>query len=123
MPQALAIPLFTTFAAGVATTYTVGSVLWYLGTSAITSWALAKLSPTPSIGGSRGLQVNGMDGTAPHDYIYGTMRKGGTRTEIEEVIPTRCRVVRKVVDCSADERAAATAKRQKTITCGCASNW
>lgn len=83
MPQALAIPLFTTFAAGVATTYTVGSVLWYLGTSAITSWALAKLSPTPSIGGSRGLLVNGMDGTAPHDYIYGTMRKGGTRTYTE----------------------------------------
>ena len=83
MPQVLAVPLFTTFFAGVATTYTVGSVLWYLGTTAITSWALAKLAPTPSIGGSRGLLVNGMDGTAPHDYVYGKMRKGGTRTYTE----------------------------------------
>lgn len=68
---------------GIVSGINMAFVVGYLATTAITSWALSQLSPTPSIGGSRGLLVNGMDGTAPHDYIYGTMRKGGTRTYTE----------------------------------------
>lgn len=72
--------------AGIAYGINAAFVIGYLATTAITSWALGKLAPSPSmggIGGSRGLLVNGMDGTAPHDYVYGKMRKGGTRTYTE----------------------------------------
>ena len=72
--------------AGIAYGFNAAFIIGYLATTAITSWALGKLAPSPSmggIGGSRGLLVNGMDGTAPHDYVYGKMRKGGTRTYTE----------------------------------------
>ena len=72
--------------AGILAGVNASLIVGYLATTAITSWAMSALAPTPSaaaIGGSRGLLVNGMDGTAPHDYVYGTMRKGGTRTYTE----------------------------------------
>lgn len=86
MPQVAAIPLFTIFAGGAATTITLGAVAGYLATTAITSWAINALTPKPDIGaisGSRGLLVNATDPAAPHEYVYGTMRKGGVRTYIE----------------------------------------
>jgi hypothetical protein len=68
---------FTGFAA-------VGS---YIGVSLVTSWALSALAPKPSLGAfsasSRGLLVNQKDGIAPHDFVYGEVRKGGTVTYYE----------------------------------------
>tara|TARA_R110000868_G_scaffold129406_2_gene338260 strand:+ start:801 stop:3380 length:2580 start_codon:yes stop_codon:yes gene_type:complete len=56
----------------------------YLATTAITSWALNALAPDiGGIGGSRGLMVNATDPAAPHDIVYGTVRKGGIRTYVE----------------------------------------
>jgi len=78
--------------AGIVYGVNAAFVIGYLATTAITSWALGKLAPNVgavgsvsggNIGGSRGLLVNGLDGTAPHDYVYGKMRKGGTRTYTE----------------------------------------
>lgn len=82
MPQ---VPLLTVFAGGVATTITLGSVLTYIGVSLVTSWALSALAPKPSLGSanSRGLLVNQKDGIAPHDFVYGEVRKGGTVTYYE----------------------------------------
>jgi len=65
-------------------------IVGYLATTAITSWALSALAPdvggvggVGGIGGSRGLMVNATDPAAPHDIVYGTVRKGGIRTYVE----------------------------------------
>jgi hypothetical protein len=57
----------------------------YVGISLVTSWAISALSPKPSFGAldSRGLLVNQKDGIAPHDFVYGEVRKGGTVTYYE----------------------------------------
>jgi hypothetical protein len=65
---------------------TVGAIVGYLATTAITSWALNALMPKPDlggIGGSRGTLVNSVDPAAPHEYVYGLYRKGGIRTYTE----------------------------------------
>lgn len=82
MPQ---VALFTVFAGGVATTYTLGSILAYIGVSLVTSWALNALAPKPKFGDftSRGLLVNQKDAISPHDFVYGEIRKGGTITYYE----------------------------------------
>ncbi len=70
----------TTLAANVFVATAVG----YLATTAITSWALNALAPDiGGIGGSRGLMVNATDPAAPHDIVYGAVRKGGIRTYVE----------------------------------------
>lgn len=86
MPQVAAVPLFTIFTGGAATTITLGAVAGYLATTAITSWAISALTPKPNlgnIGGSRGTLVNSVDPAAPHEYVYGLFRKGGIRTYTE----------------------------------------
>lgn len=68
--------------AGINAAYIVG----YLATTAITSWALSALAPKVAgagIGGSNGLLVNSSAAAAPHDIVYGTVRKGGVRTYVE----------------------------------------
>ena len=82
MPQLLTAPIFTTFAAGAATSYSVGSILAYAAVSMVTSWALQALAPTPSTGG-QGLTQNGLGASQPHEYVYGRVRKGGTITYME----------------------------------------
>ena len=75
----------TTVAFGV----TVAGVVGYVATSLVTSWALKALSPKPpefssaSINSSRGLLVNQKDAIAPHDFVYGEVRKGGAITYYE----------------------------------------
>jgi len=53
----------------------------------VTSWAVKALSPKPSSPAdsmsSQGTLVNARSAAAPHDYIYGTVRKGGTITYLE----------------------------------------
>jgi hypothetical protein len=74
----------TTVAFGV----TVAGVVGYVATSLVTSWALKALAPKPDfssagINSSRGLLVNQKDAIAPHDFVYGEVRKGGAITYYE----------------------------------------
>ena len=52
----------------------------YIAVSAVTSWAISALSPKPDFSsfGSQGTLVNARDATAPVDFVYGQIRKGGT---------------------------------------------
>jgi len=65
--------------------YAIGAAfVGYLATSLVTSWALSALMPKPSSGtGMEGLLVNQKSGIAPHDFVYGEVRKGGTITYYE----------------------------------------
>ena len=65
----------------VALIYAVG----YLATTAVTSWALKALYPKPSAASmsSQGLLANAKDAAAAHEYVYGTVRKGGVITYLE----------------------------------------
>lgn len=64
-------------------------VVGYIAVTAITSVVLKALSPKQSSAGqynsasSAGLLANVMDAVAPHEYVYGKVRKGGIRTYIE----------------------------------------
>lgn len=74
----------TTIAFGV----TVAGVVGYVAVSLVTSWALRALAPKPpelTAGdlSSVGILVNAKDPVAPHDFVYGTVRKGGTITYYE----------------------------------------
>lgn len=66
-----------------AAAYVIGA----LATSLVTSWAMKALAPKqPSLGGdttSSGILVNQKDAAAPHDFVYGQTRKGGTVTYYE----------------------------------------
>ncbi len=72
----------TTIAFGV----TVAGVVGYVAVSLVTSWALSALAPKGPAGGSltsQGLLVNNKSAIAPHDFVYGEVRKGGTITYYE----------------------------------------
>ena len=52
----------------------------YIAVAAVTSWAISSLAPTPDFSsfGSQGTLVNSRSATAPFDFVYGQVRKGGT---------------------------------------------
>jgi hypothetical protein len=90
MPQVVGAAILTTVGVtvgagigGAILTYAVG----YVATTLVTSWAVKALSPKPSSPAdsmsSQGTLVNAREAAAPHDYIYGTVRKGGTITYLE----------------------------------------
>ena len=62
--------------------YSLISIGVNLAVSLVTSWALAALAPSPE-GAERGLLANGRDATAPREYVYGQIRKGGTISYLE----------------------------------------
>lgn len=67
-------------AAGAFLTSAVG----YLATTVVTSWAMSALTPRPSAGSvAQGTLINTREADAPHDYVYGTVRKGGVITYVE----------------------------------------
>jgi hypothetical protein len=76
-------------AAAIGVTSTVGVFLvtaaTYVGISLVTSWVMSALAPKPSFGDltSRGLLVNAKDAIAPHEFVYGRVRKGGVVTYYE----------------------------------------
>lgn len=74
---------FTVFFAGKAFFFSIPAVLFYAGTTLVTSWALKALQPKIDTSGTRGLLTNNLDGTAPQQYVYGQVRKGGTITFYE----------------------------------------
>lgn len=71
----------------VATTSFAAYAVGYIATTMVTSWAVKALSPKPPSPSesmsSQGTLVNSRDAAAPHDYVYGTVRKGGTITYLE----------------------------------------
>lgn len=63
-------------------TYAVG----YIAISVVSSVALKALTPKQSSASSTssaGILANIVDPVAPHEYVYGRMRKGGVRTYVE----------------------------------------
>lgn len=91
MPQAVGGAILGVFGAtgasiatasifGITGAYAVG----YLATTALTSWALRKLMPTPDLGAAnRGTLLNARQPAAPQEYVYGQVRKGGVITFME----------------------------------------
>ena len=76
--------VFSSLTAGTLAYYAAYAVS-YIAVTAVTSWALRALSPSPSFSGagSRGLLTNTRNATAPQQIVYGEMRKGGVVTFIE----------------------------------------
>jgi hypothetical protein len=87
MPQVVGAAILGAvgISAGAVVTYAVG----YVATTLVTSWAVKALSPKPASMSpadsmsSQGTLVNARSAAAPHDYVYGTVRKGGTITYLE----------------------------------------
>lgn len=69
---------------GTAGTYAIIAAT-YVAITVATSWAINALAPKPDFGtsGTSGLLVNAKSATAPHDFVYGQARKGGTITYYE----------------------------------------
>ena len=79
MPQVI-IPLLVT--AGMTTFW--ATVTYYVAATLVTSWALNALTPSiPSGSGMQGLLANARSPLAPHEYVYGQVRKGGANTYLE----------------------------------------
>jgi len=92
MPQTIGLMVtggygFTTAAtlASLGATTLASTVVGYLVTTAVTSWALGALAPKPNFGAanSSGILVNTRDVAAPQDFVYGEVRKGGVVTYYE----------------------------------------
>ena len=78
-PVSIGTIIATAVGAGaVGTAIIIG--LTYLGITAVTSWAISALMPRPDFSsfGSQGTLVNARNATAPVDFVYGQVRKGGT---------------------------------------------
>lgn len=85
--EAIAFSLFgggfatsAAFAASTVGMFAIAGVS--VGLSLVTSWAVAALTPMPPTP-KQSILVNGRDAAAPQDFIYGTVRKGGTITYYE----------------------------------------
>ena len=75
-----------------------------IAVSMITSAALAALMPKPDMNpnSSQGLLVNGRSAIAPAQFVYGTVRKGGTVTFVETV-GTNNKVLHQIITLAAHE--------------------
>lgn len=84
-PRAEAIAAWIVGAGATATTLAVTTFLVTVGISMVTSWAISALMPKPDFSsfGSQGTLVNARNATAPADFVYGQVRKGGTVTYYE----------------------------------------
>ena len=51
-----------------------------IGVSLVASWAMAALAGKPDLSGGQGYLVNAIDPTAPAEFVFGEVRKGGTVT-------------------------------------------
>ena len=81
-PRVEAIATWVIAATGATSTLAIAAIYvgTYIGVDAVTSWAISALSPKPDFSsfGSQGTLVNSRDATAPVDFVYGQVRKGGT---------------------------------------------
>lgn len=78
----LNVVVATVFSAGTATSITLGSILAKLAISVVASFILQALAPKPKVTG-QGLVTNLRDPAAPHEIVYGRVRKGGVITYME----------------------------------------
>lgn len=83
---------FIIFGGNILAAPTVGQIIFAsvvstIAVTAVTSWALNALAPTPdfssTMAGSRGLLTNTRDAAAPQQVVYGQIRKGGIVTYLE----------------------------------------
>ncbi len=84
-PVTIAAAIAPSLFAGGAAIGFAGTLLTFgvsFAISAVTSWALSALAPKPT-DSSRGLLTNLREATAPHEYVYGEVRKGGVVTYLE----------------------------------------
>ncbi|MBQ59095.1 MAG: hypothetical protein CMA66_00940 [Euryarchaeota archaeon] len=73
-------------ASATATQIFISKAISYIAISAVTTWAIKALTPTPDFGAfgtSQGLIANTRTATAPQEIIYGTIRKGGVVSYVE----------------------------------------
>lgn len=70
-------------AGAAATKLTFGSILAKLAISVVASFILQALAPKPKVSGGQGLVTNLRDPAAPHEIVYGRVRKGGVITYME----------------------------------------
>jgi hypothetical protein len=84
-PGTIGAWLLSTVGVTVAATATVAIVVGYIATTLVTAWLTSALSPKlrSSDFGIRGTLVNSREAVAPQEYVYGTLRKGGSVTYIE----------------------------------------
>lgn len=87
-PFAAAVGTFLFGSTGIMATTTIAGVslatmTGFLITTAITTWAMAALTPKPDMGSSRGLLSNGREAAGAFDIVYGEVRKGGVITFME----------------------------------------
>ena len=66
-----------------ATQLAISTVLFYVGATAIASWAIKALTPELDLSSLRGLLANTREATAPQEVVYGEVRKGGVITFME----------------------------------------
>lgn len=66
-----------------ATQMAIATVLFYVGATAIASWAIKALTPDLDLSSLRGLLANTREATAPQEVVYGEVRKGGVITFME----------------------------------------
>lgn len=82
MPQAAVFVGSALFGGGVLTAAQLGfaTMLVNVAVSQVVSWAITALAPKPDFSsfGSQGTLVNAREATAPADFVYGQVRKGGT---------------------------------------------
>lgn len=85
MPNIVGAAILGGVGVTVATTSFAAYAVGYIATTLVTSWATKALAPKLSSDSmsSQGTLVNSRDAAAPHDYVYGTVRKGGTITYLE----------------------------------------
>jgi len=83
-PGTIGAWILNSLGASVAATSFTAMAVGYLATTLVSSWAMSLLAPKPSLGsGAQGTLVNAREAVAPHEYVYGTVRKGGTIAYIE----------------------------------------
>lgn len=85
MPNIVGAAILGGVGVTVATTSFAAYAVGYIATTLVTSWATKALAPKLSSDSmsSQGTLVNSRDAAAPHEYVYGTVRKGGTITYLE----------------------------------------
>ena len=83
--EAIAAFIFPSAIAAGGTAAFLATAATYIAVTAVTSWAISALSPKPDFSsfGSQGTLVNSRDATAPADFVYGQVRKGGVVTFLE----------------------------------------
>lgn len=80
-PITIGNAILATIGAQTSSIFLIGAV-GYFATTVVTSWAMSALAPRPP-SQIKGTLINTREADAPHDYVYGTVRKGGVITYVE----------------------------------------